>query len=318
MISLQAHIPECLNNLRLDQALAKLFTDYSRACLQNWIRDGKVLVDHQMLRAKDKITTGQYVCIETELQINTTWQAQSLNLNIVYEDESLLIINKPTGLVVHPGSGNPDKTLVNALLHHAPELVHLPRAGIVHRLDKDTSGLLVVARTLKAYTSLTAQIQAHTVKREYFTVVSGHLISGGTISTPMGRHPKQRIRMAVLPAGRLAVTHYRIHERFSAHTALSVFLETGRTHQIRVHMAHIHHPVVGDPVYGRLKIPPKCIASLQETLHQLKRQALHAFRLTVMHPEKQIAMSWEAPLPEDIQHLLLVLRENDRVKSHKI
>ncbi len=311
-ISLQAHVTEALNNVRLDQALPLLFPDHSRARFQTWIQNGKVTVDGKILRTKDKIKTGQFIQVLAEMEILTSWQAQALALNIIYEDDSLLIINKPPGLVVHPGSGNPDKTLVNALLHYAPELGNLPRAGIVHRLDKDTSGLLVVARTLQAHTQLVAQLQAHTVKREYFAIVDGTFTAGGMIDAAMSRHPKQRIRMAVSESGKRAVTHYRIEERFYAHTALKIFLETGRTHQIRVHMSHIHHAIVGDSVYGRLKIPPRCSSPLQEALRQFKRQALHARRLTLMHPKTYVEMQWEAPLPEDIKKLLEILRAENQ------
>jgi len=313
-ISLTAIIPENLHNVRLDQALAVLFPDYSRARLQKWVQEGKVAVDGKQLRAKDKIRTGQHIQIETILEAVTPWEGQPIQLDIIYEDESLLVINKPAGLVVHPAAGNPDNTLVNALLYHAPELKNLPRAGIVHRLDKETSGLLVIARTLPAHTYLVTQIQAHAVKREYLAVVNGTFTAGGTVDASMGRHPRQRTKMAVVESGKTAVTHYRIFERFRAHTALQIFLETGRTHQIRVHMAHIGHALIGDPVYGsRLKIPTKCPVELKDMLRHFKRQALHAKKLSLFHPKTGEEMEWEAPVPEDINVLMQCLRED--VKS---
>jgi 23S rRNA pseudouridine1911/1915/1917 synthase len=310
-ISLATIIPENLHGTRLDQALAILFPDYSRARLQTWIRDGKVMVDEKRLRAKDKVQTGQQIHIETILEAAITWEGQAIQLDIIYEDKSLLIVNKPAGLVVHPAAGNPDSTLVNALLHHAPELKNLPRAGIVHRLDKDTSGLLVVARTLPAHTYLTTQIQAHNVKREYLAIVNGTFTAGGVVDAAMGRHPRQRTKMAVVESGKHAVTHYRIFERFRAHTALQIFLETGRTHQIRVHMAHIAHALVGDPLYGnRLKIPAGCSDELQQLLRGFKRQALHAKKLSFIHPDTGEEMQWEAAIPGDIEALMACLREN--------
>lgn len=309
-ISLNAQIPENLSGLRLDQALSTLFPDYSRARLQTWIREGSVQVDGKCLRPKDKVREGQCVHIVATLKVETLWTGQNIALNLIYEDASLLVVNKPAGIVVHPASGNPDRTLVNALLHYAPELEHVPRAGIVHRLDKDTSGLLVVARTLQAHTNLVAQIQAHAVKREYLAVVNGTFTAGGSVNAPMGRHPRQRTRMAVVTSGKTAVTHFRIFERFRAHTALQIFLETGRTHQIRVHMAHIGHPLIGDPTYGtRLKIPARCSLTLQSALRGFKRQALHAKKLTLVHPETGEEMQWEAPIPEDIAELMVCLRE---------
>lgn len=310
-ISLQALVPEALGGSRLDHALSALFPDYSRSRLQTWVRDGNVLIDGKLLRAKDKVKPGQLIRIEAYLQSETAWQGQPIDLDIVFEDDSLLVVNKPAGLVVHPAAGNPDRTLVNALLHHAPELIHLPRAGIVHRLDKDTSGLLVIARTLPAHHHLVAQIQSRTVKREYLAIVNGTFTAGGTVEAPLARHPHQRTRMAVVASGKPAITHYRIAERFRAHTALQVFLETGRTHQIRVHMAHIGHPLIGDATYGgRLRLPPKCTTALQTVLPNFKRQALHAHRLTLTHPKSLQVLEWQAVVPEDMQLLLQALRED--------
>ncbi|QLH43210.1 MAG: 23S rRNA pseudouridine(1911/1915/1917) synthase RluD [Coxiellaceae bacterium] len=316
-INLEATITPELAGIRLDQALAKLFPDYSRARWQAWLAEGAVLVDGKQLSVRSKTQTGQVVRACITLATTTHWEAQELPLTIVYEDEAILVINKPAGLVVHPGAGNVDQTLVNALLHHAPELQTLPRGGIVHRLDKETSGLLVVAKTLAAHHSLVKQLQSHQVEREYQAVVNGILLSGGTIEAPIGRHPTQRTRMAIVSSGRPAVSHYRIIERFRAHTQVRVHLETGRTHQIRVHMASIHHPLVGDPLYGgRLRLPAKASPALKACLLQFKRQALHAQRLTLAHPMTGETMSWEAALPTDMNDLLNVLRA-DKLLDHE-
>lgn len=309
-IALTATIPEEMSGLRLDQALAQLFPDYSRSRLQTWIRAGQVMVDGKVIRAKDKVSADQNIEINAELKPETRSLPQDISLNVIYEDESLIVINKPAGFVVHPGAGNPDSTLLNALLHHSPESANLPRAGIVHRLDKETSGLLVVARTLKAHHDLVNQLQERTVKREYLAIVNGILISGGTVDAPIGRHPTQRTKMAVVEHGKPAITHYRISERFSAHTAVKVFLETGRTHQIRVHMGHIKHPLVGDPTYGgRLKIPANTTEDCKMILRSFKRQALHAQKLTLIHPETQEEMTFKAPIPEDFEELIGCLKE---------
>lgn len=308
-IILNACIPENLQGLRLDQALAKLFPQYSRSCLQTWIHAAQVSVDNQLLRGKDKVKAGQAIAIHAFITTQTHWQPQAMALTIVHEDESLFIVNKPAGLVVHPAVGNPDKTLVNALLNHAPELAQLPRAGIVHRLDKDTSGLLVVARTLTAHNHLVTQLQTHHVQREYAAIIYGQPIGGSTITAPIGRHPTQRTRMAVIASGKPAVTHFRILERFAAHTYIQVSLQTGRTHQIRVHMAHVGYPLVGDPTYGgRLRIPAHCSDDLKLLLHAFKRQALHAKKLSLQHPKTGQLMSWEAALPIDFYTLLSELR----------
>ena len=319
--SLSSIIPDAYTNLRLDQALAKLFPDYSRSYLSALIRAGDVLVDKKKIRQSDKVHAGQV--IELSLLPSSTQEsvenshlqgilarAEPIPLDIIYEDESLLIINKPSGLIVHPGAGNPNNTLFNALLAYAPELAQLPRAGIVHRLDKDTTGLLVVARTLPAHTYLVRELQARTIKREYEAIVSGVLISGATIDAAIIRHPRQRTRMHVnLTGGRPATTHYRIIERFQHHTLIKVILETGRTHQIRVHMAYVHHPVLGDPQYGgRLQLQSDLSDELKDFLRHFKRQALHARRLTLKHPESGEIVSWEAPRPQDLEDLLRLLR----------
>ena len=308
---LSEQIPDSLAGSRLDQALASVFPDYSRARLQRWIKDGHVTVDGKQLRAKDVVHGGEQVLLNVVLSEETHWAPQPLPLNIVYEDEAVLVINKPAGLVVHPGAGNQHSTLSNALLHHAPELESVPRAGIVHRIDKDTSGLLVVARTLVAQKSLVEQLQARAFDRHYLALVVGVMTAGGTVDAPIGRHPINRLRQAVVPDGKEAITHYRVAERFRAHTLINVKLETGRTHQIRVHMAHIHYPLVGDPAYGgRLRIPAGTTPELEQALRSFKRQALHAASLGFVHPLSGEAVHWEAPLPEDMQQLLNACRQD--------
>lgn len=308
---LAAQVPDELAGLRFDRVLAELFPDYSRARLQLWMRDGRVSVDGRQPRPRDKARGGERVEVLARVEPDTAWRAEARALDIVYQDRDLLVINKPAGLVVHPAAGNRAGTLLNALLHHAPELALLPRAGIVHRLDKDTSGLLVVARTLEAHTRLVAALQARAVEREYEAIVCGVMTAGGRIEAPIGRHPTQRTRMAVREQGRAAVSHYRVLERFRAHTRVQVRLESGRTHQIRVHMAHIHHPLVGDPTYGgRLRLPPGCSPGLAEALRGFRRQALHARRLALAHPASGEAMAWTAPLPPDMETLLATLRED--------
>ncbi len=305
---LSATVADELAGQRLDRVLAQLFSDYSRARLQQWVSDGAVEVDGRQLRSKDKLRGGEQIeiCVELEAQIES--QPEAIPLDIVYEDEALLVINKPVGLVVHPAVGNRDGTMLNALLHHAPELAAVPRAGIVHRIDKDTSGLLVVARTLKSQKSLTDQIQRREFEREYQTIVCGVMTAGGTVDAPIGRHPTVRTRMAVVGSGKEARTHYRVMQRYRAHTHVQVKLETGRTHQIRVHMAHIRHPIVGDQVYGgRLRIPKGCGEVLSGRLRSFKRQALHAAKLGLSHPDSGEQMAWQSPLPQDMAALLEAL-----------
>ncbi len=308
-IHLTATIPSELDGLRLDMALARLFPSYSRARLQQWIRQGQVQVNQQPWRGKDKVYSAQQIEVNATLAATIPWHAQVMDLNLVYADDDILVVNKPAGLVVHPGAGNPEHTLVNALLHYDSTLSTLPRAGIVHRLDKDTTGLLVVARSLPAQTQLTAQIQEHRVQREYLALVSGVLTAGGTIEAPLGRHPIRRIQRAVLDHGKHAITHFRVLERFNAHTLVRVFLETGRTHQIRVHMAHIGYPIVGDPLYGGgLKLPKQCSEAATTALKSFKRQALHAHQLSFHHPISGQELSFTAPIPDDFAFLLEKLK----------
>lgn len=310
-ISLQAEVPEELSGNRLDQIAAKLFPEYSRARLQTWIREGALLVNRRQLRPRDRLQTGDSLIVEADLASAEEWVAQKMDLDIVFEDEHLLVVNKAMGVVVHPGAGHHDGTLLNGLLYHCPGLKELPRAGIVHRLDKDTTGLMVVAKTLIAHASLVNQLQAREVSREYEAVVHGVLTGGGTVDMPLGRHPVNRKKRTVVETGQEAITHYRVRKRFRSHTHVDVKLETGRTHQIRVHMAYINHPIVGDPLYGgRLQLPAACSAELSHYLRNFKRQALHARRLALAHPVEQRDMSWEINRPEDMNELLAHLSKD--------
>ena len=307
----RAVVPPEMAGQRLDQALAALFPDYSRSRLQGWIRAGRVRVDGRELRPRDKLDGGEEILLSAALEDETQAEAEPIRLEILHEDEEILVLDKPPGLVVHPGAGNPAGTLVNALLHHRPDLRTLPRAGIVHRLDKDTSGVMVVACTPGAHTALVRQLEERSVKREYQAVCLGVMTGGGTVNAPIGRHPVDRVRMAVREGGREAVTHYRLVERFRGHTHLLCRLETGRTHQIRVHLAHIRHPIVGDPVYGgRLAIPAGASQALAAALRGFRRQALHAVQLELVHPGRGEMVHFEAPLPADFQALLAALRED--------
>ncbi len=308
------HIPEEMAGQRLDQVVAELVPRYSRSRLQQWIRAGNVRVNGQILKAKEKIRGGERVEIWVIAEQEVIATPEMIDLDIVYEDDTLVVINKPKGFVVHPAVGNPNGTLLNALLHHFPKINKVPRAGIVHRLDKDTTGLLVVAKTVIAQTSLVKQLQKHDVEREYDAIINGNMISGGTVDAPVGRHPVDRKRMAVnINRGKDAITHYRIAERFRKHTHIKLRLETGRTHQIRVHMQHIRHSIVGDQVYGiRLAIPAKANQALTEELRHFKRQALHASRLKLSHPETGEEVEWSVPLPKDITKLLNLLREDNQ------
>lgn len=305
-----AQVTDDLDNSRCDQAAAKLFPDYSRSCLQNWIKAGNIQLDGSPVRAKDKVYTGQSISISVTLNVEPEQEkAQELELDIIYEDDSILIIHKPVGLVVHPGAGNKDSTLMNGLLHHCPALQNIPRAGIVHRLDKDTSGLMVVAKTLQAHHSLVAQLQERSVSRQYYALVQGVITAGSTVDEPIGRHPKNRQKQAVVNfGGKEAITHYRVVEKYRAHTLVRCQLETGRTHQIRVHMAHVNFPLIGDKLYaGRPKIPKQCDEQMLKALQQFPRQALHAFKLGLLHPEDGEYCEWEIEIADDIQQLLNIL-----------
>jgi len=309
-----AVIPETLAGQRFDRALAALFPDYSRARIQRWIRAGDARVDARRVAPKERARGGERVELTARLAREQPWRGQALPLEVVHEDEHLLVVAKPAGLVVHPGAGNPDGTLVNALLHHAPELESVPRAGIVHRLDKGTSGLLAVARTLPAHRALVAALKARELRREYEAVVVGRLAAGGRVDAPIARHARARTRMAVRSGGRPAATEYRVARRFRAHTHLRLRLESGRTHQIRVHMAHLGHPVVGDPAYaGRGRIPAGATPALAAAIRRLAalgRQALHARRLGLAHPVSGRPLVLEAALPADLAALLAALAED--------
>ena len=303
-------VPESLDGMRLDACLANLLPDYSRNIMKRWITDGNVYINGNSCRPRDKVHTDDDIKIDAEMQDRTTAQAEAIDLVTVFEDEDVLVINKPPGLVAQPARGNWEGTLVNALLHHSPELSKLPRAGLIHRLDKDTSGLLVIAKTLQAHTWLVDQLQQREVKRMYWAIAQGELISGGTIEAAMGRHPKQRTKMAVVENGKPATTHYRILERFINFTLVNVQLETGRTHQIRVHFAHKGYPLLGDSVYnGRMNLPKKCPPEMIEAIRDFKRQALHAHSLGFIHPKTKVYQEWEAPLPDDMLKLLECLRK---------
>ena len=308
---MQAVVPEALSGNRLDQVAASVFPDYSRGRLQTWIKDGALQVNGAPWRSKDKVHEGDSLSLEAELVAEEAHEAEPGELNIVYEDEDVIVLNKPTNTVVHPAVGNRTGTLLNALLHHCPQLKEIPRAGIVHRLDKDTTGLMVVAKNLLSHRILVKQLQKRVVEREYEAIVIGVMTAGGIVDLPLGRHPVQRQKRAVVEGGKESVTHYRVISRYRAHTHITVKLETGRTHQIRVHMSHIRYPLVGDPTYGgRLQIPKACSGELAKELKAFKRQALHARKLGFSHPRTGEPCSWEAPLPEDMLHLLEVLQSD--------
>ncbi len=310
-IQLSAEVPFSLSGSRLDQAVAQLFPDYSRSRLQSWIKSGELTVDDKTWRVRDKLSGGEVVKIDAEVEAQERWQPEAIDIDVVYEDDDILIINKPTGLVVHPAAGHHDGTLLNALLHHCPQLNAVPRAGIVHRLDKDTTGLMVVAKTIEAQTELVSQLQERSMGREYEAVVQGVMTGGGKVDEPMGRHPKQRQKMSVHPLGKEAITHYRVLRKFRGHTHIRLKLETGRTHQIRVHMSHIHYPLVGDPMYaGRFRQPKGISYDLQEQLRGFQRQALHAKRLELFHPSTGQLVHWEVDLPEDLQALILAMKKD--------
>jgi len=310
-IQLETTVPETLNGHRFDQALVNLFPQYSRSQHQQWIKNGQTTLNGQQHRPRDKVQTGQTVTINASLENESSWAAQNIPLNIVYEDEHLIVIDKPAGLIVHPGAGNPDQTLVNALLYYDPKLAHLPRAGIIHRLDKDTTGLLVVARSLEAHNALTKAMQDREIKREYEAIVQGVMVAGGDIEAPIGRHPTKRTQMAVTQAGKPAITHYRVLQRFHAHTHIRIQLETGRTHQIRVHFQHSNYPLVGDKTYiKRVKIPAGITDNLKQALKTFPRQALHAIALSLSHPISGKVLTWESPLPTDMCELIVALQED--------
>lgn len=308
-------VPEVFAGLRFDQALAKMFPEFSRSQLSGWIRDGFVQLEGACVAPRQRVHGGERVALKVNVAPQVEMLAQPLDLDIRYRDEDVLVLVKPAGLVVHPGAGNRDGTLQNALLHLEPALAELPRAGIVHRLDKQTSGLMVIACSMRAHTALVSMLSRHEVVRQYEAVVSGSMIAGGRVDAPLGRHRTDRLRQAVREdsTGKRALTHYRLRERFRAHTVLQCKLETGRTHQIRVHLAHIGHALVGDPVYaGGLKLPRGASPQLVEALRGFRRQALHAERLEFAHPLSGEALSFEADRPADMQSLIRALRADTR------
>ncbi|WP_422466557.1 23S rRNA pseudouridine(1911/1915/1917) synthase RluD [Endozoicomonas sp. ALC013] len=305
-------VPDDQGGRRFDQIAAACFPEFSRARLQEWIREGFLVVDGDARKPKEKLYGGEQLSLSVEVQPEGQWTAENIPLDVVYQDNHIMVINKPAGLVVHPAAGNYTGTLLNALLYHYPDNAALPRAGIVHRLDKDTTGLMVVARSPAAHTDLVAQLQDRTVHREYEAVVRGVMTGGGVVDAPIGRHPQNRLKMAVVRGGKPSVTHYRVVKRYKAHTHIRLNLQTGRTHQIRVHMSHQHFPLVGDDLYGGgLKLPKSCPAALEAVLRAFRRQALHARQLGLIHPATGEYMEWEVPLTDDFQMLLDSLAANE-------
>ncbi len=313
-----ATVPQSAAGRRFDAVLAELFPEYSRSRLTEWIKSGDALLDGQLVRPREAVRGGETASLDVILETQTHALPEDIPLDVLYEDADVFVLDKPAGLVVHPGAGNPTGTLVNALLFRDESLSTLPRAGIVHRLDKDTSGVMVVARTVPAHTSLVEQLSARGVHRQYLAVVGGSMVSGGTVDAPIDRHPRDRIRMAVRDEGRDAVTHYRLRERFRAHTALECRLETGRTHQIRVHMSHLKYPIIGDPLYGGpLKLPKGATEELVAQLRGFRRQALHAEVLEFMHPVSGEPVRVSAPVPADMVALLAALRADTAAQKSR-
>ena len=312
MEKLKIIIPERMTGQRLDVALSEMLPDYSRSKITAWIKSGEALINHKSFKPKDKVNGSEMVELTISQKQNNDWVGEDIPLNIVFEDEDIIVLNKVVGLVTHPGAGNWSGTLANALLHYEPKLATLDRDGIVHRLDKNTSGLMVVSRNEKSQKYLVEQLQKHSVSREYSAIVYGHMVAGGTIEEPIGRDTKDRVKQAVSSHGKEAVTHYRVIDRYQNHTHIKAILETGRTHQIRVHLSHIGYPLMGDPMYGgKVRFPKKADVILKEAIVNFKRQALHARKLTLTHPISGELMSWKTPLPEDMLALLDVLSAYD-------
>ena len=315
MNRLKIIIPERMEGERLDLALAEMLPELSRTKITNWIKSGQALVSAKSFKPKDKVIGNEIVELTIIQSSNNTWQAENIPINILFEDENIIVINKQAGVVTHPGPGNWSGTLANALLNYDPNLKSLDRAGIVHRLDKNTSGLMVVARNKKSQKYLVEQLQNHSVTREYSVIVFGHMISGGTINEPIGRDPKDRLKQAVIRNGKEATTHYRVIDRFKNHTHVKAILETGRTHQIRVHLSSIGYPLVGDFIYGgKLRYPKKASEDLKGALLNFRRQALHSRKLSLRHPESGELLSWRTPLPDDMQNLINVLTKLNKIK----
>jgi len=312
MKTLNIIIPERMTGNRLDASLSEMLPDYSRSKITAWIKSGDALINKKIFKPKDKVNGNEIVCLNFNQKQSIDWIAEEIPLNIVYEDEDIIVINKQFGLVTHPGAGNWSGTLANALLYYDSALSRLDRAGIVHRLDKNTSGLMVIARNEKSQKYLVEQLQSHLVDREYSAIVYGHMIAGGTVDEPIGRDPKDRVKQAVSMSGKDAITHYRAIDRFKSHTHVKAILETGRTHQIRVHLSHVGHSLIGDSMYGgRVRFPKKASEELKGALLNFKRQALHSKKLTLTHPISGEVMSWKVPLPDDMTGLLEVLKKFD-------
>lgn len=308
---LQKEIPADLSGQRLDLALARMFPEFSRSRLKSWLLQGFITIDGAGMRPRDAVTGGEHVVVTPQAEVSVSSKPEPIELQIAFEDDDLLIVDKPAGLVVHPGAGNTRGTLMNGLLNHVPSLEALPRAGIIHRLDKDTSGLLLVAKNLPSHTALTRALAERTISRHYLAVCMGVLTGGGKIDAPIGRHPVDRLRMSVREQGKPAVTHFRVLERFRAHTYIDVQLDTGRTHQIRVHFAYRRNPLLGDPVYGgRLQLPRAASPALIDMLRAFRRQALHATRLTFTHPVSGATIDQQSAPPDDFQAMLGVLRQD--------
>ncbi|EPJ46208.1 MAG: pseudouridine synthase [Osedax symbiont Rs1] len=310
-IELESRVPSEYTGKRFDQIVALLFPEYSRSRLTAWIKDGAILVDGKQLKPREKLYGGEKIMIEAVLEDMESHEGEDMPLDIVYEDDDIMVINKPAGLVVHPAVGHRNGTLLNGLLYHCPAIAQVPRAGIVHRLDMDTTGLMVVAKTIQAQLDLVGQLQDRSMGREYEAITNGVMTGGGCVEEPMGRHGTNRLKMAVVSMGKEAVTHYRLLEKFRAHSHIRLKLETGRTHQIRVHMAHINYPLLGDQTYGgRARLPKGIEEETIEALRGFKRQALHAKKLELWHPGTGEQVSWEIPLPEDFENLLDVLKND--------
>ena len=310
-IERRAHVPEDAAGDRFDRVLARLFPEFSRGRLQAWTRDGQITLDGAAVKPSARVRGGETVAVDARPDAAGDLAPEPIALNIVHQDDAIIVLNKPAGLVVHPAAGHPSGTLQNALLHHDASLAAIPRAGLVHRLDKLTSGVMVVARTLTSHQALVRQLQERTMSRRYLALARGSMIAGGTVDAPIGRSPYDRKRMAVIAGARSAVTHYRIRERFTAFTLLDVRLETGRTHQIRVHLAHLRHPLVGDPVYGGRGGPPRGAGeALRDAIQTFPRQALHAYRLSLDHPGSQRRVTYEAEIPSDMETLLGEVRRD--------
>ena len=305
-------IPDRMKGQRLDSALAEMLPNYSRSKISSWIKSGGALIEKKTFKPKDKVTGNKIISIEASSTNTNDWTAEKIPLEIIFEDDHIIVINKPYGLVTHPGAGNWSGTLANALLFYCPTLSNLDRSGIVHRLDKNTSGLMVVAKNSVSQKHLIEQLQSHSIQREYSAIVYGNMISGGTVNEPIGRDSKDRIKQAIKSNGKDSVTHYRVIDRFANHTHVKAILETGRTHQIRVHLSHIGYPLIGDFMYGgRLRFPKKASEELKDALKSFSRQALHSKKLTLIHPETSNPMTWKIELPDDMSNLLSALNSFD-------